>query len=67
MTKRLVDVDDELVGAVRSILGTDTLKDTVNAAMAAVLVDRQARVAEALDHLAELGRQGVLVDRDEAW
>lgn len=33
MTKRLVDIDDEVLEAARHTLGTTTLKDTVNAAL----------------------------------
>jgi Arc/MetJ family transcription regulator len=34
MTKRLVEIDDEVLEAARQALGTTTLKDTVNAALA---------------------------------
>lgn len=30
MTKRLVDIDDEVLEGARDVLGTKTLKDTVN-------------------------------------
>lgn len=33
MTKRLVDIDDDVLAAARDVLGTSTLKDTVNAAL----------------------------------
>lgn len=33
MTKRLVDIDDELLDEAREALGTDTMKATVNAAL----------------------------------
>jgi Arc/MetJ family transcription regulator len=33
MTKRLVDIDDELLEEARRALGTTTLKDTVNEAL----------------------------------
>lgn len=36
MTKRLIDVDDDLLGAARDALGAGTMKDTVNAALRAV-------------------------------
>ncbi|MHB8246484.1 MAG: DUF2191 domain-containing protein [Acidimicrobiales bacterium] len=67
MTKRLVDVDDEKLEAVRRLLGTQTLKATVAGALDEVL---------ALDHrrkelLAERGAAPtVLADPDErraAW
>ena len=34
MTKRLVDVDDEVLAEARKVLGTTTLKDTVNTSIA---------------------------------
>lgn len=33
MTKRLVDIDDEVLDRARAALGTKTLKDTVNGAL----------------------------------
>ncbi len=33
MTKRLVDIDDDMLEQARRALGTSTLKDTVNAAL----------------------------------
>lgn len=67
MTKRLVDIDDELLAITRQVLGTVTLKDTVNAAMKAAVQARRARVRTALDVLAELAGEGRLSDRDAAW
>jgi Arc/MetJ family transcription regulator len=49
MTKRLIDVDDEKLQAVRALLGTATLKATVDAALDEVLAlhaRRQALLAE---------------------
>ena len=37
MTKRLVDVDDEVLAQARRILGTETMKDTVNRALREVV------------------------------
>lgn len=67
MTKRLVDIDDELLEITRQVLGTETLKDTVNAAMEAAVQARRTRVRTALDVLAELAGDGRLSDRDVAW
>ena len=67
MTKRLVDIDDELLAITRQVLGTVTLKDTVNVAMKAAVQARRARVRTALDVLAELAGEGRLSDRDAAW
>ncbi len=43
MTKRLIDVDDDKLEAVRTLLGTGTLKATVNAAFDEVLALDQRR------------------------
>jgi len=44
MTKRLIDVDDDKLDAVRTLLGTTTLKATVNEAFDEVLaLDRRRR------------------------
>ena len=67
MTKRLVDIDDELLEITRQVLGTKTLKDTVNAAMEAAVQARRTRVRTALDVLAALAGDGRLSDRDAAW
>lgn len=37
MTKRLVDVDDDLLEQARQILGTTTLKDTVNESLRGIV------------------------------
>ncbi len=67
VTKRLVDIDDEKLEAVRRLLGTQTLKATVSGALDEVLaLDSRRR--------ALLGERGVvpaaLADPDErraAW
>ena len=53
MTKRLIDVDDDALGAARAELGTTTIKDTVNEALKRSSADRQVRVADSLALLAE--------------
>ncbi len=63
MAKHLVDIDESALSAARAELGTDTIKDTVNQALRLAAVDRDPRVAKALDTLA--GAE--LRDRDEAW
>lgn len=45
MTKRLIDVDDKKLDAVRAVLATATLKATVNAALDEVLALEQRRKA----------------------
>jgi Arc/MetJ family transcription regulator len=37
MTETLIDIDDELLDEAATILGTSSIKDTVNAALADVL------------------------------
>jgi len=43
MTKRLIDVDDDKLEAVKTLLGTTTLKATVNDALEEVLALDQRR------------------------
>jgi Arc/MetJ family transcription regulator len=63
MTKHLVDLDDDRLGAARAELGTKTIKDTVNEALRLAISARSGRTQRALDVLAraELG------ERDDAW
>jgi Arc/MetJ family transcription regulator len=59
VTKRLIDVDDEKLDAARAVLGTATLKATVDAALDEILaLDRRRRALLAergvnLDDLAD--------------
>lgn len=65
--KRLVDIDDEALAAARAALGTQTIKDTVNQALA-VAADSSSRVANlaaALDRLAQVDLSDE--DRAAAW
>ncbi len=63
VTKHLVDIDDDTLGAARAELGTATLKETVNEALRLVASSRDVRVSRALDALASAD----LADRDDAW
>lgn len=50
MTKRLVDIDDDLLEQASSILGASTMKDAVNRSLeAVVLADRRRRHADRLE------------------
>jgi len=51
MTKRLVDIDDDLLDYARAQLGTSTIKATVNEALRQAGIRRQEEVARALDVL----------------
>ena len=67
MTKRLVDIDDELLEQARLITGALTMKDTVNAALQNT-VDAELR----LRHARRIaGRRGTDIADDEvmsgAW
>lgn len=63
MTKHVVDIDDDALGAARAELGTRTIKDTVHQALVRVGGDRAAVVKDALDRLADLA----LDDRTDTW
>jgi Arc/MetJ family transcription regulator len=52
MTKHLVDIDDEALGAARATLGTQTIEETVNEALRAAAGERSAIVKETFDRLA---------------
>jgi hypothetical protein len=68
VTKRLIDVDDNKLEAVRNLLGTRSLKGTVDAAFDEVLAlerRRRALLAErGIDELAALADPDA---RDAAW
>ncbi len=63
MSKHLVDLDEEALGAARAELGTTTIKDTVNEALRRASEQRGPRVVIALDTLAA----AQLDDRAGAW
>jgi Arc/MetJ family transcription regulator len=50
MSKRLVDIDDELLDEAASVLGAPTMKETVNRSLeAVVLAARRRRHAQRLE------------------
>ncbi|WP_024806224.1 hypothetical protein [Nocardia sp. BMG51109] len=65
MTKRLIDVDDELLDAARAHFRTETIKDTVNAALAEAAGRREREVEAAFEVLA--GVRLTDEDRDASW
>ena len=68
MTKTLIDIDDDLLEAVREVLGTTTKKDTVNTALREVLAAQQRR--RAAHDLIAWGQRNEPWDdsiRDRAW
>jgi len=63
VTKRLIDVDDDVLESARTHLGTATIKETVNTALRMVAEDRSAGLADAFRVLADIP----LDDRTSAW
>jgi Arc/MetJ family transcription regulator len=55
MTKRLIEIDDELLSRARAAAGTDTIRATVETALRR-LVNRET----ALGHVARLRKRGAL-------
>ena len=55
MTKRLVDIDDDLLERARSVSGSDTLKETVNRALQRLVDDETV-----LRHVQRLREPGAL-------
>lgn len=50
MSKRLVDIDDDLLDEASSLLGTQTMKETVNRALESVVIaERRRRHADRLE------------------
>ncbi len=67
MTKRLIDVDDEKLDAVKTLLGTATLKATVNAALDEVLALDQRRRALLAERGVDLSELADADARRAAW
>ena len=67
MTKRLIDVEDDKLDAVRVLLGTRTLKATVDAAFDEVLALDQRRRALLADRGVEIDPLADPVVRRDAW
>jgi Arc/MetJ family transcription regulator len=67
MSKRLVDIDDDLLKEASSVLGATTMKDTVNQALASVVQAarrrRHADRLQAMDGL-DLDKPRVM---NQAW
>lgn len=70
MTKRLIEIDDAKLDAVRVALGTTTMRATVDRALDEVLAAaaqrEQERALDVVGALDVLGR-AQLGDRDDAW
>ena len=67
MTKRLIDVDDDKLERVRTLLGTGTLKATVDAAFDEVLALDQRRRALLTERGIDSAELADSDDRHAAW
>ena len=67
VTKRLIEVDDDKLDAVRSLLGTRTLKATVDGAFSEVLALAQRRRALLAERGAEPEALADPAARRDAW
>jgi len=65
--KHLVDMDDDLLQEAMRVLGTSTIKGTVDEALREITNRKQAEREEAFHRLAQLARDIPLADRSEAW
>lgn len=67
MTKRLIEVDDDKLEAVRALLGTRTLKATVDDAFNEVLALAQRRRALLAEHGVDADALADPAARRDAW
>jgi Arc/MetJ family transcription regulator len=67
VTKRLIDVDDDKLAAVRALLGTKSLKATVDAALDEVIALDQRRRALLAERGVDLSKLADPAARDAAW
>jgi Arc/MetJ family transcription regulator len=67
MTKRLIEVDDEKLDAVRSLLGTHTLKATVDGAFDEVIALERRRRALLTERGVKLDDMADPNARQAAW
>lgn len=67
MTKRLIEVDDDKLDAVRALLGTTTLKATVDEAFDEVLALHQRRKDLLVEHGVDMAALRDSEARRAAW
>ena len=65
--KHLVDLDEQLLSDARTVLGTETIKDTVNTALRLAAAQRRSELDDAVDQLADLISMMSIADRSNAW
>jgi len=67
MTKRLIDVNDDKLDQVRTLLGTSTLKATVDAALDEVLALERRRGALLAERGVDVEAMAAPASRQAAW
>jgi Arc/MetJ family transcription regulator len=67
VTKRLIEVDDDKLGEVRELLGTRTLKATVDAALDEVLALERRRRALLAERGVDVNALADTAARQAAW
>jgi len=67
MTKRLIDIDDDKLEAVKTLLGTGTLKATVDEAFDEVLALAARRRSLLAEHGVNLSELAEPTNRQTAW
>jgi Arc/MetJ family transcription regulator len=63
VTKRLVEIDDDVLTKAQAELGTATIKDTVNEALRLASAARIDATKDALEAIASID----FIDRDRLW
>ncbi|MGQ0467289.1 MAG: type II toxin-antitoxin system VapB family antitoxin [Sporichthyaceae bacterium] len=68
MTKRLVDIDDDLLAEVKAVLGTETIKETVDRAFRDAVEAKRQRQLRAIEALSKVEWPADPdAERDEMW
>lgn len=62
MTKRLVDIDDDVLSAAQAELGSDTIKATVNTALGRVAMQQRKKLLRVLLVVAAIGSFVIVAD-----
>ncbi len=65
--KHLVDVNDELLQRAMTVLGTSTIKATVDEALKIATERDRAKLEAAIDRLAVVVSEMPVLDRANAW
>jgi Arc/MetJ family transcription regulator len=66
MRRTTVDLDEEKLDQVQAIFGTTTIKDTLDAALSEVIIERKRQQKEAREFFADHFEKNPM-DRDDLW